>query len=292
MAIIVDGGTRILIQGITGPTGRAFTARLTGAGTPPVAGVTPGKGGQRVEGVPVFDSVSAAVAATGATAALTLLGPGTVKEGVLEAVAGGLRVVVAYAENTPVHDALAMVAHARAKGCRLLGPNSAGVVSAGLCNLSDLDARRVPPGPIGVVSKSGTLTYELLDGLADAGLGVTTVVCLGGDRVLGTAYADVLELFAADPATEVVALIGEPGGGLETLALPAALALGKPLVAYFAGRHSPPERRMGHAGAILAGPGTSAAAKADAYQAAGLPVAGLLPEVVPMLSAALRNQLT
>lgn len=279
MAIIVDETSKILIQGITGPTGRSYAERMIANGTPLVAGVAPGRRGQTVAGVPVFDSVEDAVAETGADAALgavrSTLAPGAA----LEALAAGIRTLVVYTENIPLHDAIRMRAHARAKGARLLGPNSAGVVSPGKANLADLNDANLRPGRIGIVSKSGTLTYEVIADLQAAGHGESSVVCLGGDPVIGTTYADVLPLFEADPETDLVVLIGEPGGRLEFEAIAAMRSMRKPVVAYIAAQNAPPEKRMGHAGAIAGGGDTTAAAKLAAFRAAGCEAVGRVTEV-------------
>jgi succinyl-CoA synthetase alpha subunit len=287
LAILVDRSLRVLIQGITGSTGRSFAARLAAAGTRVVAGTSPGHEGETVAGVPVFETVIDAVRQTGANAALAVLAPDRARDAVLEAINATLPLVVAYAENVPLHDALAMVQRARAAGCRLLGPNSAGAISPGRASLSDLNPAWLTAGPVGIVSKSGTLTYEVSAALAEAGIGISTIVCLGGDRVIGTTYADLLPAFEADSETRSVVLVGEPGGDLELEALPVAAAMRTPVVAYFTGLHAPPAKRLGHAGAIVHGEATSAAAKADRYRAAGIPVADLLPAVTGLVRAAL-----
>jgi len=290
LAIIVDKTSRILIQGITGPTGRSYAARMVRDGTPLVGGVAPGRKGQTVAGVPVFDSVEDAVAATGANAVLSAVRNSLAMGAALEALSAGIGTLVVYTENVPLHDAIRMRAYARARGAHLLGPNSAGVISPGMANLADLNADNLRPGSIGIVSKSGTLTYEVIDDLMACGFGQSSVVCLGGDPVIGTTYADVLPLFEADAGTELVVLIGEPGGRLEYEAIAALRTMTKPVVAYIAAQNAPPEKRMGHAGAIYDGGDTSAAAKLAAFRAAGCEAVGRVTEVAAAVRRAMQRQ--
>ena len=251
MTILVDANTRLIVQGITGTTCRLFAERMVAGGTPIVGGVTPGKGGAMVAGLPVFDSVREAVAATGANALMSCIAPAYVVDGILEAVDAGIPLAVLYIENIPVHDAIRMCAYAKARGTSLLGPNSAGVVSPSFANMSDLNDANLRPGRVGIVSKSGTLTYEVIDELHRYGLGESTVVCLGGDRVIGTHYDEILRLFESDPDTDLVIVVGEPGGGLEYEAAGQAAKMKTPVLAYITGQGSPPDARMGHAGAVV-----------------------------------------
>lgn len=290
MAILVDNASRILIQGITGPTGRSYAHRMIADGTPLVAGVAPGRAGQEVAGVPVFDNVEDAVAATGADAALSAVRSSLAMGAALEAISGGIRTLVVYTENVPLHDAIRMRAYARAKGVRMLGPNSAGVISPGKANLADLNAANLRPGRIGILSKSGTLTYEVIDDLQARGFGESSVVCLGGDPVLGTTYADVLPLFEADDETDLVVLIGEPGGRLEYDAIDALKRMRKPVVAYIAAQNAPPEKRMGHAGAIHDRGDTTARAKLAAFGVAGCEAVGRVTEVAAAVARALERR--
>ena len=289
MAIIVDETSRILIQGITGPTGRSYAQRMVANGTPLVGGVAPGRQGQSVAGVPVFDNVEDAIAATGADAVLSAVRNSLAMGAALEALAAGIRTLVVYTENVPLHDAIRMRAYARARGARLLGPNSAGVVSPGKANLADLNDANLRPGRIGIVSKSGTLTYEVIDDLQARGFGESSVVCLGGDPVIGTTYADVLPLFDADAGTDLVILIGEPGGRLEYDAITAMRTMSKPVVAYIAAQNAPPEKRMGHAGAIYDSGDTTAAAKLAAFRAAGCEAVGRVTEVTAAVERTLQR---
>jgi succinyl-CoA synthetase alpha subunit len=287
LSILVDETSRILIQGITGPTGRIYADRMVANGTPLVGGVAPARRGQIVAGVPVFDNMEEAVAATGADAALSAVRSSLALGAALEALASGIKTLVVYTENVPLHDAIHMRAYARARGARLLGPNSAGVISPGKANLADLNDANVRPGRIGIVSKSGTLTYEVIDDLQARGFGESSVVCLGGDPVIGTVYADVLPLFDADDETDLVVLIGEPGGHLEYEAIRALRDMATPVVAYIAAVNAPPEKRMGHAGAIYDRGDTSARAKIAAFREAGCEAVGLVTEVAAAVERAL-----
>ncbi len=289
MAILIDRDDRIVIQGITGNVGGNFARRLLQHGTPVGGGVTPGKGGQSVAGVPVYDSVYQARAELGATASLVTVPPAFVKDAVLEAVDAGLSLVVVYTEHTPVHDALEMCRYARVRGTVFLGPNSAGCVSPGRANLSDLNDPNLRQGRVGIVSKSGTMTYEAIDGIQRAGLGESTVVCLGGDPVVGTHYAEVLERFEADPETEAVVLLGEIGGQAEIRAAEVIRRMTKPVVAYVAGRWAPKEKRMGHAGAIVERGQDTAAFKIEALREAGALVADQVTQIGPLVARALRR---
>jgi succinyl-CoA synthetase alpha subunit len=288
MSVLVDSRSRILVQGITGQTGRLFAEKMVAGGTPLVGGVTPGKGGSVVAGVPVFDSMREAVQATGANAVLCCIAPAFVLDGMYEAVDAGIPLAVLYIENIPVHDAIRMRAYAEARGTRLLGPNSAGAVSPGRANLSDLNDANLRPGRIGIVSKSGTLTYEVIDELHRHGLGESTVVCLGGDRVIGTDYVDVLRLFEDDPETDLVVLVGEPGGGLEYPAAATAATMRTPVVAYITGQASPQDARMGHAGAVVGEDERSRPqTKMKAFSDAGLAVARRVTDIGALVALTL-----
>ena len=288
MSILVDADTRVLIQGITGRTGQLYAERMLVGGTRLVAGVTPGKGGMTVSGVPVFDSMRAAKAATGATAVMSCVGQAHAVEGLIEAAEAGFDLAVVYIENIPVHDAILMRAYAKAHGLRMLGPNSAGVVSPGQCNLSDLNDANLERGRVGIVSKSGTMTYEVISELRDHGIGISTVVCLGGDRVIGAAYTEILPLFEADDETDAVIVIGEPGGGLQHDAAHIASGMQTPVVAFIIGQHAPPAARMGHAGAVVGDDARiTTAAKLRSFETAGCRVARLITEVAPLVQEAL-----
>jgi succinyl-CoA synthetase alpha subunit len=269
MAVLVDAATRILIQGITGHTGSNLANRMMDEHSPVVAGVSPSRPGGEVAGVPVFASCHDAVRATRADASFICVPAAFALEAALEAIDAGLSTIVVYAEGVPVHDALAISAYGRARNVRILGPNAAGCISPGLANLSDLNAKFLMPGPVGIVSKSGTLTYEVIDALNKRDLGQSTVVCLGGDPVVGTSHADVLQMFETDSETRAVVLIGEVGGRSELDAAEVVATMRKPVIAYIAGLHAPPGKRMGHAGALLGSPEENVPGKRAALERAG-----------------------
>lgn len=287
MSVLVGSKSRILVQGITGQTGRLFAERMVKGGTPVVGGVTPGKGGQSVAGLPVFDTIREAVAATKADTVLSCVAPAHILDGVYEIVDAGVPLAVLYIEDIPVHDAMRMCAYAAARGTRILGPNSAGAVTPGQANVADLNDANLRPGRVGIVSKSGTLTYEVIDEIHRHGYGESTVVCLGGDRVIGTDYVDVLKLFEADPDTDLVVLIGEPGGGHEYPAADFAATMKTPVIAYITGQGSPPNARMGHAGAVVGDDERSRPqSKIAAFRAHGIEV---VPQIVEIGDAVHRR---
>ncbi|MBK9179556.1 MAG: succinate--CoA ligase subunit alpha [Acidimicrobiales bacterium] len=273
MSIFVDERTKVIVQGLTGGQGRFHGLRNRDYGTQVVAGVTPGKGGQDVEGIPVFDTVADAVAATGANASFVSVPPKMASGAVLEAATAGIPFIVCITEGIPMHDEartfnLLKRDHAES---RLLGPNCPGVISPGKCNIGITAGEiALPGGPVGIVSRSGTLTYQALYELKQMGIGVTTCVGIGGDPVPGTNFIDCLSAFEADPDTSAVIMIGEIGGEEEEKAA-AFIAdhMSKPVVAYIAGVTAPPGKKMGHAGAIISGSKGTAQAKMEALGAAG-----------------------
>ena len=284
MAILVDRGTRLLVQGITGREGAFHTARMLEYGTQVVGGVTPGKGGSTVEGVPVFDTVKEARAATGANASIIFVPAGFAADAALEAIEAGLELVVIITEGIPVQDMLQVVARARQRGTRLIGPNCPGLISPGEALVGILPGRVFMPGPVGLVSRSGTLTYEVVHLLSQAGIGQSTCVGVGGDPIVGTRFVDVLARFEEDPATRAVVLIGEIGGTDEEEA--AAFIrerVTKPVVAFISGRTAPPGKRMGHAGAIISGRLGTPQSKVEAFRAAHVPVADTIDEIVRLV---------
>ncbi len=283
MAVIVNEDTRLLVQGITGYQGMYHSKAMMDFGTRVVAGVTPGKGGQEVHGVPVFDTVEEAVERTGANASCVFVPAPFTKSAVLEAIDAGIRTVVAVTEHVPVHDAIHFVSVARARGVVLIGPNCPGLASPGLAKIGILPNKIFRKGDVGVVSRSGTLTYEIVDAITESGLGQSTCVGIGGDRVPGMGFVDALRLFEEDDETNRIVLVGEIGGTAEEEAAEFITEnVTKPVVAYIAGRTAPPGKRMGHAGAIIARGRGTAESKIKALEAAGVRVAPL-PTDVPGL---------
>jgi len=270
VSILVDASTRVVVQGLTGAEGTFHAARMLEYGTRVVAGVTPGKGGSIHLGLPVFDTVAEAVRMEGADASVMFVPAGRAAGAVVEAAEAGLRLVVCVTEGIPVHSVIRMREALARTRALLIGPNTPGVISPGRAKLGIMPGPIHRPGPVGVVSRSGTLTYEAVDQLTRLGLGQSTAVGIGGDPVVGLSFVDVLKLFAADPETEAVVLIGEIGGAAEEEAA-AHVRSGypKPVVAYVAGLSAPAGRRMGHAGAIASSGRGTAAGKIAALEAAG-----------------------
>ena len=253
MTVLVDADTRVVVQGITGHQGTVHTRAMLEFGSKVVAGVTPGKGGSSVEGVPVFDSVAEAVDATGANASCLFVPAPYAKDALLEAVDAGLRLCVLVTEHIPFHDMLVMYHYARAKGTRIIGPNCPGIASPGKAKVGIIPNVVFRPGRVGVISRSGTLTYEIVNGIKEHGLGQSTCIGLGGDPIVGTSFVDALPLFEADPETDLMVLVGEIGGTAEEDAAEMIRTkFSKPVVAYIAGVTAPPGRKMGHAGAVVA----------------------------------------
>jgi succinyl-CoA synthetase alpha subunit len=285
MSILVGATTRLLVQGITGREGEFHSRAMLEFGTNIVAGVTPGKGGQSaVDGqVPVFDTVADAVAQTGADAACIFVPAAFAPDAMLEAADAGVPLVVCITEGIPALDMLRVQHVLRSKGVRLIGPNCPGVTSVGGAKVGIIPGDIHRPGPVGLVSRSGTLTYEVVQAMTDAGVGQTTCVGIGGDPIVGTTFIDVLEMLNADPETEAIVLIGEIGGDDEERAADyCAREVRKPVAAFIAGRTAPPGRRMGHAGAIISGGAGTAESKRQALQAAGVRVADS-PSQIPAL---------
>jgi len=274
MSVFVNAETRIVVQGITGREGRFHALACREYGSRVVAGVTPGKGGREVEGIPVFDTVRQAVERTGADCSLVFVPPAFAAEAIMEAADAGIALVIAVTEGIPVLDMLEVKHFADLRGCRLIGPNCPGVITPGQCKAGIMPGSiHLPGGPVGVVSRSGTLTYEVVYQLTAHGLGQTTCVGIGGDPVNGTDFIDCLAAFASDGETRAVVMVGEIGGNAEEEA--AAFIkenIDMPVVGFIAGLTAPPGKRMGHAGAIISGGGGTAAAKIEAMRAAGIVV--------------------
>ena len=293
MAIFLNKESKVIVQGMTGSEGSKHTKRMLAAGTKIVGGVTPGKGGQTVDidgtMLPVFNSVSEAVAATGANASVVFVPQKFAKSAVIDAVDAKLPLVVVITEGIPVHDTAAFFAYAQSKGrTRLIGPNCPGLISPGLSNVGIIPADITGPGKIGLVSKSGTLTYQMMYELRD--FGFTTAVGIGGDPIIGTTHIDCLRAFQDDPETEAIVMIGEIGGDAEERA--AAFIkeyVTKPVVGYVAGFTAPEGKTMGHAGAIVSGSSGTAAAKKDALEAAGVKVGETPSETAAIMRAILKG---
>jgi succinyl-CoA synthetase alpha subunit len=287
MSILINKDTRLLVQGITGREGIFHAAQMLDYGTKIVAGVTPGKGGDWVlEGkVPVFDTVDQAIAATGATCSVSFVPARFAVDAMLEAADAQIPLLVCITEGIPVQDMIMVREYLDRAGARLIGPNCPGLLTPGECKVGIIPGHIADPGSVGVVSRSGTLTYEVLYALQRSGLGVSTCIGIGGDPVIGTTFLDVLELFEADPHTESVVLIGEIGGTDEERA---AEFIGdqmtKPVVSFIAGQTAPPGKRMGHAGAIIEGGSGLASDKIAALESAGVSVA-TTPDAIPELLA-------
>jgi succinyl-CoA synthetase alpha subunit len=287
MSILVNKDTRLLVQGITGREGGFHAGQMLAYGTNVVAGVTPRKGGQTAldEAVPVYDTCAQAVAATGANASVIFVPAFAAPDAIMEAVGAGIETVFAITEHIPALDMIPVVAEVEARGARLVGPNCPGATTPGEAKVGIIPGSIHRPGRVGLVSRSGTLTYEVVQAMTDTNIGQSTCVGIGGDPINGSNFIDMLELFAADPDTDAVVLIGEIGGSAEEAA--AAWKVqhmpDTPMVAFIAGRTAPPGRRMGHAGAIISGSGGTAAAKIGALEAAGIRVAESPTQIPQML---------
>ena len=285
MAVLIDVKTKLIVQGITGHQGQFNTRAMLDYGTNVVAGVTPGKAGERVHGVPVFDSCFEAVDETGANASIMFVPAPHAKDAAIEAIEAGVRLLVIITEQIPVHDCLDVITYAQAKGCRVIGPNSPGVISPGKAKAGIMPNHIFWPGDVGVISRSGTLTYEIVNAITDAGFGESTCLGIGGDPVIGTTMPEALELLAKDRETKRIVLVGEIGGTTEEETAQRAKKMRKPIYAYIAGRTAPPGRRMGHAGAIISRGMGTAESKVQAFRDAGVPVVEHPVEIAALLSA-------
>jgi succinyl-CoA synthetase alpha subunit len=292
VSILVNKNTRLVVQGITGREGSFHTQQMQAYGTQVVAGVRAGKGGTTALGVPVFDTVRDAVRETGANASVIFVPRQAAADAVLEAVDAGVPLCVCITEGIPIQDMVRVVSFVRQSqagggGTRLLGANCPGLISADECKIGIMPGNIVKRGRVGVVSRSGTLTYEIVDSLSREGLGETTCVGIGGDPILGTRFLDVLPLFEADPETEAVVMVGEIGGTDEEVAAEYIPKMTKPVIGFISGRTAPPGKRMGHAGAIVSGGRGTAQAKVEAFARAGVPVAESTGEIPELVRAAL-----
>ena len=285
MSILVDGDTRVICQGFTGSQGTLHTQRALAYGTKLVGGVTPGKGGREHLGLPVFDTVADAVRATGADASVIYVPAPFAKDGILEAAAAGIEVIVCITEGVPTLDMLKVKASLDARGIRLIGPNCPGVITPGECKIGIMPGEIHLPGRVGIVSRSGTLTYEAVKQTTDYGFGQSTCVGIGGDPIPGSNFIDILRLFQDDPATEAIVMVGEIGGTAEEEA--AAFIrehVSKPVVGYIAGMTAPSGKRMGHAGAIIAGGKGTAGDKFAALESAGVKTVKSLADIADALA--------
>jgi len=282
MGILIDKNTKVIVQGMSGREGEFHARAMIEYGTNVLAGVTPGKGGTEVLGKPMYDTVKDAVEATGANASVIFVPKQFAADAILEAASAGLDVVACITDGIPAQDMIRVVDYAQERGVRLMGPNCPGIVTADECKLGIMPGHIFSPGPVGLMSRSGTLTYEVVDRLTRAGLGQTTCVGVGGDPILGTRFIDLLPLFEADDQTEAIVLIGEIGGADEEAAAECIATMNKPVVGLISGRTAPPGKRMGHAGAIISGGSGTAEAKVEALTAAGVPIADA-PYDIPAL---------
>ena len=290
MSIFIDRNTTVIVQGITGRDGSFHTKQMMEYGTKIVAGVTPGKGGQKFEGtVPIFNTVAEAMAATNANTSVIYVPPMYAADAMLEAADAGVKFIVAITEGVPVLDMTRVYPFVKEKGARLLGPNCPGLITPGQSKVGIIPGRICTPGPVGVVSRSGTLTYEIVYQLTRAGIGQTTCVGIGGDPINGTNFIDCLEAFEKDPNTKAICMMGEIGGTDEQEAAAYVKKhMKKPVVGFIAGQTAPPGRRMGHAGAIISGSSGTAAEKLEAFAAAGIGVAKRPLDFVELIRARLK----
>jgi succinyl-CoA synthetase alpha subunit len=274
MGILLDNRSRVVVQGITGREGSFHTLQMVEYGTQVVAGVTPGRGGEWLEGIPIFDTVAAAVEATGADTSAIFVPAPYAADAIMEAAAAGVQLIVCITEGIPALDMLKVVAFVRSRGARLIGPNCPGLITPGQAKVGIMPGHIHRPGPVGVVSRSGTLTYEVVYSLTQRGIGQSTAVGIGGDMIIGSSFVDILELFEQDPHTDMVVMIGEIGGNEEEIAAEyIAGRMSKPVVAFIAGLTAPEGKRMGHAGAIIAGRSGGAREKIARLKEAGVRVA-------------------
>jgi len=290
VSILIDKNTKVVVQGITGRDGSFHARAMKEYGTQVVAGVTPGKGGQDLDGIPVFNLVSEAVEATGADTSVIYVPPPFAADAILESAHAGVRLVVAITEGVPVMDMVPVARELTEMGVRLIGPNCPGLISPGQSKVGILPGEIHMPGSVGVVSRSGTLTYEMVYQLTQAKIGQSTCLGIGGDPIIGTKFIDALELFHEDPDTEAVVMIGEIGGSAEEEAAEYVKStMKKPVVGFIAGRTAPPGKRMGHAGAIISGGKGTAAEKTAVLESCGIPVARIPSDIPGLIRDALGN---
>jgi len=290
MGVLVGKDTKVVVQGITGRDGRFHTLQMKEYGTNVVAGVTPGKSGQDVEGIPVFNSLEDAVARTGANTSVIYVPFFAAADAMYEACDAGIKLIVCIAEGIPTLEMVKLSGYLKERGTRLIGPNCPGIITPGEAKVGIMPGRIHMPGPAGVVSRSGTLTYEVVYQLTSRDIGQSTCIGIGGDPIIGTNFIDALEAFESDSQTEIIVLIGEIGGtDEEEAAAFVTKSVSKPVVAFVAGRTAPPGKRMGHAGAIISGGTGTAEEKVAAFEAAGIPVAGTPSEIGEIVAKTLAS---
>ena len=289
MSILLDQTTRVIVQGITGREGQFHTRNMKAAGTTMVGGVTPGKGGTTVEGLPVFDTVNEAKAATGATATCIFVPPAGAADAIMEAASAGIELIVCITEGIPVIDMTRAMLVVREHGVRLIGPSCPGMCTPGQGKIGIIPYQIFTPGPVGFISRSGTLTYEVVARLSEAGIGQSTCIGIGGDPIIGSTFVDHLQLFEADPGTKAVVMCGEIGGSDEEDAAEYIKTMSKPVVSFISGRTAPAGKRMGHAGAIISGNTGTARGKVAALQAANVPVADTIFDIPVLVQTALKE---
>lgn len=288
MSILVDANTRVVVQGITGRDGSFHTRQMAAYGTNIVAGVTPGKGGQDLDGIPVYDTLEEAAEATGANTSIIYVRPAFAADAIHEAIGAEMNLVICITEGIPTLDMARVFAVLQHSGVRLLGPNCPGAITPGVTKVGIMPGHIHRPGHVGVVSRSGTLTYEIVHQLTSAGIGQSTCLGIGGDPIIGTGFIDALEAFETDPDTHAVVMIGEIGGSDEERAAEYVQQyMKKPVVGFIAGRTAPPGKRMGHAGAIISGGTGGAEEKVNALNRSGIPVADRSADVVDLIRSAL-----
>jgi len=284
MSILLNEDTKVIVQGITGRDGSFHTEQMLKYGTKVVGGVTPGKGGQEVYGVPVFNTVKQAKEATGANCSIIFVPAKMAGDAVLEAADNKIELIVCITEGIPTNDVVKAYDFVKHQKVRLIGPNCPGIIAPGIAKVGIMPGHIHKPGSIGVISRSGTLTYEVVWNLTEAGLGQSTCIGIGGDPVIGTSFVDLLELFEKDKGTTAVVLIGEIGGNDEEIAAKYIKTMTKPVVAFIGGRTAPKGKRMGHAGAIISGSSGTAEAKIEAFNAVGVDVAAVPDEIITLLT--------
>lgn len=290
MSILIDEKTRVMVQGITGRMGAVQTMHMLKAGTKITAGVTPGRGGSRVEGVPVYDSVEEAIAEQEINTSVLFVPAPVAEESCMEAVDAGVRLIILITEHIPTHDTMRIRAYARSQGATLIGPTTPGVVTPGKCKIGIMPTHLFTPGPVGIISRSGTMSYEMAGLLSTEGIGQTTMVGMGGDPVVGTGLVELLELFQKDPETRLVVVHGEIGGTQEErAAVFIRQKMTKPVIAYMTGKVAPEGSRMGHAGAVFVGKRGAMENKIKAFRDAGVPLADTPGEIAGLVRKALEG---